>query len=81
MKQKLKKHLDIEYENAQSSDHINETALSIFADLNGILESSEKQDFQFLSYLLRMARLEAQSLVCESRDEVSLHPANYESRH
>ena len=36
--------------------------LSILRDLNAVLESSEKQGFRFLSYLLRMAVLEAQSI-------------------
>ena len=36
--------------------------LSILQDLNAVLESSEKQGFRFLSYLLRMAVLEAQSI-------------------
>lgn len=81
MAEKLKTRSDSGYESARPLDHKNATALSILADLKETLEACEKQDFRFLSYLLRMAVLEAQSIARESREESIIHPANSKSRH
>ena len=66
---------------AESPDHKSETAISIFGELSDLLVASDRHGYSVLSYLLRMALLEAQSLASEHGDVVNLHPANSESHH
>ncbi|MDA7949085.1 MAG: hypothetical protein MPJ78_16605 [Hyphomicrobiaceae bacterium] len=69
------------YAGTRSTDHKNETALSIFGELSSLLVASDKQGLNCLSYLLRMAQLEAQTIATEDRDVPNLHPANCGSHH
>ena len=69
------------YAEHHAADHKNEMALSIFGELSGLLAASDKQGFDFLSHLLRMAQLEAQTIATEDRKAPNLHPANYDNHH
>ena len=81
MTEKPGKLTDLSYVGARSADHKNEMALSIFGELSGLLAASDKQGFSFLSYLLRMAQLEAQTIATDDRDAPNLHPANHNNHH
>ena len=78
---KKPQNLLVSYVGSHSADHKNETALSIFGELTGLLAASDKQGLSCLSYLLRMAQLEAQTIATEDRDVPNLHPANRNNHH
>ena len=81
MAEKPRKLTGSSYEATRSPDHKNEMALSIFGELSSLLDASDKQGFNFLSYLLRMAQLEAQTIATEDRNAPNLHTANYNNHH
>ena len=81
MTEKRRKTAQSLYMGGEEPDHKNETAISIFGELSDLLDASDKHGYSVLSYLLRMALLEAQSIATEHGDVVNLHPANSESHH
>ena len=71
--------------NEHSFDERTEAALRLLKDLNSIQEKADEAGFGFLSYLLRMAVLEAQAIASGSTGESDKLPcdagdSSYEAR-